>query len=79
MMKKLFALLMAAVMLLACSAALAEEPLKIAVIGPLTGGADIYGKACKWGAEVARDEINALGGLQFELRFEDDAHADRAG
>ena len=74
MMKKLFALLMAAVMLLACSAALAEEPLKIAVIGPLTGGADIYGKACKWGAEVARDEINALGGLQIELIELDDVH-----
>ena len=75
-MKKLFALLLAAAMLMTCAAAVAESaaPLKIAVIGPLTGGADIYGKACKWGAEVARDEINAKGGLQIELITLDDVH-----
>ena len=74
-MKKLFALMLAAVMLLGCASALAEgAALKIAVIGPFTGGADIYGKACKWGAEVARDEINALGGLQIELIELDDVH-----
>ena len=73
-MKKLFAVLMAAVMLMSCASVLAEAPLKIAVIGPFTGGADIYGKACKWGAEVARDEINAKGGLQIELIELDDVH-----
>ena len=73
-MKKLFALLLAAMLLTGCVSALADEPLKIAVIGPFTGGADIYGKACKWGAEVARDEINALGGLQIQLIELDDVH-----
>ena len=33
-----------------------------------------YGNAAKQGAEIALEEINAMGGLQFELRYEDDAH-----
>ncbi|MBQ9301369.1 MAG: ABC transporter substrate-binding protein [Clostridia bacterium] len=74
-MKKLFAMMLVVCMLLTGLSALAEDaPLKIAVIGPFTGGADIYGKACKWGAEVARDEINALGGMQIELIELDDMH-----
>jgi len=48
--------------------------LKIGGTGPLTGGAAIYGNAAKNGAQIAVDEINALGGLQFELRYEDDVH-----
>lgn len=47
---------------------------KIGGTGPLTGGAAIYGNAAKNGAQIAVDEINALGGLQFELRYEDDEH-----
>ncbi len=47
---------------------------KIGLIGPLTGGAAIYGNAAKNGAQIAVDEINALGGIQFELRYEDDTH-----
>ena len=74
-MKKIIALALAMALCLSVFAfAGAEEPLKIAVIGPFTGGADIYGKACKWGAEVARDEINAQGGLQIELIELDDVH-----
>ena len=42
--------------------------------GPLTGGAAIYGTAVANAAKIAVDEINALGGIQFELQFEDDAH-----
>lgn len=45
---------------------------KIGGIGPLTGGAAIYGNAVKNGAELAVEEINAQGGLQFELNFQDD-------
>ena len=48
--------------------------IKIGATGPLTGGAAIYGLACQRAAQIAVDEINALGGLQFELRYEDDAH-----
>ena len=48
--------------------------LRIGGVGPLTGDAAIYGNAAKGGAEIAVEEINALGGLQIELRYEDDAH-----
>lgn len=48
--------------------------IKIGGTGPLTGGAAIYGLAAKQGAEIAVEEINALGGLQFELKYEDDAN-----
>ncbi len=48
---------------------------KLGGTGPLTGGAAIYGNAAKSGAEIAVEEINALGGdIQFELRYEDDVH-----
>ena len=41
---------------------------KIGVIGPLTGGAAIYGTCVANSAQIAVDEINALGGdIQFEL------------
>ena len=46
--------------------------IKIGGIGPLTGSAAVYGLATKQGAEVAIEEINALGGLQFSLDFQDD-------
>lgn len=49
-----------------------QEAIKIGGTGPLTGGAAIYGNAAKRGAEIAVEEINALGDIQFELRYEDD-------
>lgn len=46
---------------------------KIGGTGPLTGAAAIYGNAAKNGAQIAVDEINALGGdIQFELNYQDD-------
>ena len=48
--------------------------IKIGGTGPLTGGASSYGIAVKQGAEIAVEEVNAQGGLQFELKMEDDAH-----
>lgn len=48
--------------------------IKIGGIGPVTGGAAVYGIAVRNGAELAVQEINAKGGLQFELSFEDDEH-----
>ena len=48
---------------------------KLGGTGPLTGGAAIYGNAVKNGAQIAVDEINAMGGaVQFELKMEDDTH-----
>jgi len=73
--KAIVALMLAVVMIVGlASAALAEDALKIAVIGPFTGGAAIYGNACKYGAQVAMEQINAEGGLQIELLCEDDEH-----
>ena len=84
-MKKLFATVLAAAMclsLVACSSGNSSAGsadtsndaavIKIGGIGPLTGGAAVYGVATKQGAEVAVAEINALGGLQFDLDFQDD-------
>ena len=46
---------------------------KIGGTGPLTGAAAFYGNACKNGAQIAVDEINAEGGdIQFELNYQDD-------
>ena len=47
---------------------------RIGGTGPLTGGAAIYGNAAKNGAQIAVDEINAMGGIQLELKYEDDTH-----
>lgn len=50
---------------------------KIGGIGPLTGGAAVYGQAVKNGADIAVKEINAAGGIngmQIEFNFEDDEH-----
>jgi branched-chain amino acid transport system substrate-binding protein len=47
----------------------------LGVIGPLTGGAAIYGNAVVNAAQIAVDEINALGGdVQFNLIYADDVH-----
>ena len=73
--KAFVAMILAIVMVMGlASAALAEETLKIGVIGPFTGAAAIYGNACKFGAQVAAEEINAMGGVQIELLNEDDEH-----
>jgi len=48
--------------------------IKIGGSGPLTGPAAVYGNAVKTAAEMAVEEINAKGGVQFELQFEDDKH-----
>lgn len=45
---------------------------KIGGTGPLTGDAAIYGNAVYNGAKLAVEEINAEGGVQFELKMEDD-------
>ncbi len=52
----------------------APAAFKLGGTGPLTGGAAIYGLACKNAATIAVEEINALGGVQFELNYQDDTH-----
>ena len=55
----------------------AEETFKIGSIGPMTGGAAIYGNAVMNGAQIAVDEINAAGGIngvQIEFNPQDDEH-----
>ncbi len=49
-----------------------ENALRLGSLGPLTGSAAAYGTATKQGAEVAVQEINALGGLQLVLDYQDD-------
>ena len=82
-MKKVVCMVLAAVMLMACLAGCGSTPaptpedsasaaFKIGGTAPLTGGAAIYGNAVKNAAQIAVDEINAKGGVQFELRYEDD-------
>lgn len=89
-MKKIIAIVMAALMMLTVFAACggnsgdsdttkapagdsaAAAAFKIGGIGPLTGAGATYGNAVKNGTQIAVDEINALGGTQLELKFEDD-------
>ena len=76
--------LFAAVLALCCmvsmfSFASAEEGLKIAVIGPMTGGAAVYGNAVAYGATIAVNEINAQGGMQIILNIQDDEHDPEKG
>ena len=58
----------------AAASAPAAGAIKVGGAGPLTGSAAIYGNAAARGAQIAADEINAKGGLQIDLRYEDDAH-----
>ena len=81
-MKKFIALMLAVLMVFSMVACASKEApkaeanvYKLGGVGPLTGGAAIYGNAVKNAAEIAVEEINALNGdVKFELRFEDDAH-----
>lgn len=50
--------------------------IKIGGIGPTTGNTAQYGTATEWGAEIAVEEINALGGpVKFDFKYEDDTGA----
>lgn len=58
----------------AVSASAEAGTVKIGMSGPLTGGAAVYGTCVARSAQIAVDEVNALGGLQFELDCQDDEH-----
>lgn len=54
-----------------------NDTFKIGGIGPITGGAAIYGQNVMNAVQMAVDEINAAGGVngyQMELNFQDDEH-----
>ena len=89
-MKKLFAMMMAVLMVVSMFAACGGDQggnvnlggnqggnadstvIKIGTSGPLTGDYAVYGKAVEYGLKLAFEEINALGGLQFEVKVQDD-------
>lgn len=76
-MKKVVAfvlvLVMVAALFVGCSGSGADSgALKVGFVGPLTGGAAIYGNAAKNGAELAVKEINAKGGIQIDFNPQDD-------
>ena len=76
-MTKIVSIVAVAALIFACFSGCGKkesssDTIKIGGIGPLTGGAAIYGQAAKNGAEIAVEEINKKGDLKFELKFEDD-------
>lgn len=76
-MKKLLALVLTLAMVVgmfAVGASAEAGTIKIGMSGPLTGGAAVYGTAVARAAQIAVDEVNAQGGLQFELNCQDDEH-----
>lgn len=87
-MKKVFALVMAAVMVVAMFAGCGSSApsadakvIKIGMTGPLTGDAAVYGKAVQGGIEIAVEEINAAAGDGLKLDFQaqdDEADGEKA-
>ncbi len=78
--RKLFAALLALCCMVSMfSVASAEDAIKIGVIGPMTGGAAVYGNAVANGAKIAAAEINAKGGMQVVLDIQDDEHDPEKG
>ena len=73
-MVKVVSLACASAMLVSTTAFADGDAFKVGGIGPVTGGAAVYGQAVKNATELAVNEINALGGVQFEFQFEDDEH-----
>ncbi len=78
-MKKFLAILMAACLVLSfagCGGNTGDsDAIKLGGIGPITGGAAVYGQAVQRGAEIAVEEINALDGdIKFEFKMQDDEH-----
>ena len=74
-MKKFVALVLTIAMVMCMTLpAMADGAIKIGFIGPLTGGAAVYGISAKQGAEIAVQEINEKGGIQIAFQAEDDMH-----
>ena len=78
-MKRVLSLLvvmsMAVASLAACGGASKDDKFYIGGIGPVTGGAAVYGQSVKNGAELAVNEINeagGVGGVKLDFKFQDD-------
>lgn len=80
---KVLALVLSVALLACCFASCGDstksssDTIKIGGIGPITGGAAVYGQAVKNAAEMAVEEINAAGGINgvnLEINFQDDEH-----
>src|ERR1700742_102109 len=59
----------------AATGAMAEDPIKIGVVTPLSGTYAQIGQQVRWGYELAAKEINGQGGImgrKVELLFEDE-------
>jgi len=76
MKKRLIASLVVGVSMLGMGSVMAQEPVKIGLVIPLTGATAVYGKDGKAAADWAAREINEaggiLGGRQLELIYEDE-------
>jgi len=75
-MKKIVAVLLALSLVLGIGAALADGAIKISTIGPLTGDYAAYGKAVANALVLTVDEVNAQGGIQFEVLEPQDDQGD---
>ena len=85
-MKKVFAVVLAVLMAVSVFAGCkpaegsGSAVIKVGTSGPLTGDYAVYGVAVANGLKLAFEEINAMGGLQFELQTQDDeADGEKAG
>ncbi len=80
-MKKLLVVALALALALTASFAMAEDTIKIGVIGPMTGPAAVYGVAVANGAKIAADEINANPDAAFDIVIDvqDDEHDPEKG
>jgi ABC-type branched-subunit amino acid transport system substrate-binding protein len=58
-----YSVILAAVGVLGAGTAVAQEPIKIGAMYPLTGGGAVYGVPAMAGHQLAIDELNAKGGI----------------
>jgi ABC-type branched-subunit amino acid transport system substrate-binding protein len=66
-----------AAVVIAVMPANAQEPVKVGMTGPFSGGLSLLGQSVRDGVEVAFDEVNDAGGVngrKFQLIAEDDAY-----
>ncbi|MDA1191651.1 MAG: ABC transporter substrate-binding protein [Candidatus Poribacteria bacterium] len=78
-MLSLFGAMAALVVFIACGGDKEPTTVRIGVAAPFTGSAAAFGEQIKMGAELARDQINAAGGINgkmVELDFQDDQARD---
>lgn len=78
MQRSLWVLVLAVAMVFAAWPVLAQDTIKVGIVGPRTGPAAATGKAFEEGIKLATDYVNAKGGVlgkKLEIVFEDTAGA----